>query len=86
MTRIIFLEDNIDKLRGSKGDKAASVDMHMFSLGNPMQGLSDVIFGGCNCGCGCDNGGGGGDGGPIFFFCCIGNGSGHLIDESEIVL
>ena len=71
----------MDKLRGSKGDKSASVDMHMFSLGNPMQGLSDVIFGGCNCGCDCGNGNG-----PIFFFCCIGSGSGHLIDESEIVL
>ncbi|MGP1530291.1 MAG: hypothetical protein ACTTI3_08185 [Treponema sp.] len=71
----------MDKLRGSKSDKAASVDMHMFSLGNPMQGLSDVIFGGCNCGCDC-----GGGGGPIFIFCCLGSGSGHLIDESEIVL
>lgn len=34
------------KFRGSKGenDKAMSLDMDMFSVGNPMQGISDAII------------------------------------------
>ena len=81
--KYLFFEDNMYKLRGSGNSKTTSVDMTIFSVGNPIQGLSDVIFGGSANGySGKDNKGGGGG----CCCCCCGGGSGHLIDESEIVL
>lgn len=78
-------------MRRNRGNKNANDDNGILSLGNPLQGLSDVIFGGCGCGCDCGRDGRDGrdgkDGKPgCCCCCCIGGGSGHLIDESEIVL
>ncbi|UTC67616.1 MULTISPECIES: hypothetical protein [unclassified Treponema] len=67
-------------MRRNRGNKDANGDIG-FSLGNPIQGLSDVIFGACGCNCGCDCGRDGRDN-WVPIFCCIGGGSGHLIDES----